>query len=269
MAIRLRRANKDDKEKNPPGDDDGDDDGLKRMTLVEHLAELRKRIIVCIVVVVVGTIIGFFLYNPVLAFITHPYCVFAHNHKAQVVGGCKLVVTSPLEGFATRLKVASYLGIFFSSPVLLWEIWRFITPGLHKNERRYAISFVAASMVLFSLGATVSILVWPRALDWLISIGGSSVAALFSPSKYISLYIAACAIFGVVFLFPVVLVFLEVVGLVTSKKLRKIRRPAVVGIAFLACVATPSNDPYSFMAMAVPLYVFYELAIIVGRILKK
>ncbi len=239
------------------------------MTLVEHLTELRKRIIVCILAIVVGTLIGFFLYNLVLSFITHPYCVFAAHHRAQVIGGCKLVVTSPLEGFATRLKVGSYLGIFFSSPILLWEIWRFITPGLHKHERRYAFAFVASSILLFSLGATVSILVWPRALDWLISIGGSNVAALFSPSKYISLYIAAAAIFGVVFLFPVVLVFLEVVGLVTSKKLRKIRRPAIVGIAFLACVATPSNDPYSFMAMAVPLYLFYEGAIIVGRILKK
>jgi sec-independent protein translocase protein TatC len=239
------------------------------MTLVEHLTELRKRIIVCVIALTIGTLIGFFLYNAVLHFITTPYCAFALRHPKQVVGGCKLVVTSPLEGFGTRLKVAAYLGIFFSSPILLWEIWRFITPGLHKHERRYAISFVASSIVLFCMGATVSILVWPRALDWLISIGGNDVAALFSPSKYISLYVAAAAIFGVVFLFPAVLVFLEVVGLVTSMKLRKVRRPAIVGIAFLAAVATPSNDPYSFMAMAVPLYIFYEAAILVGRILKK
>jgi sec-independent protein translocase protein TatC len=240
------------------------------MTLVEHLGELRKRIIICILAVVIGTLIGFFLYNAVIGFIAHPYREFAIKHPGKVVAhDGQLVITSPLEGFATRLKVASYLGIFFASPVLLWEIWRFITPGLHKHERRYAFSFVAASMLLFSMGVGVSILVWPKALDWLINISGSNVATLFSPSKYISLYVAAAAIFGVVFLFPVVLVFLEVVGLVTSQKLRKIRRPAVVGIAFLACVATPSNDPYSFLAMALPLYVFYELSIIVGRILKK
>jgi sec-independent protein translocase protein TatC len=239
------------------------------MTLVEHLTELRKRLIICIVVVVIGTIVGFFLYNPVLSFISHPYHQFALKHPSKVGLGGQFVVTGPLEGFSTRLKVGAYLGIFFASPVLLWELWRFITPGLHKHERRYAISFVGAAIFMFSLGATVSVLVWPKALDFLISIGGNNVATLFSPTKYVSLYVAAAAIFGVTFLFPVVLVALEVVGLVTSRKLRKVRRPAIVGIAFLACVATPSNDPYSFMAMAVPLYIFYEAAIIIGRILKK
>jgi len=240
------------------------------MTLVEHLTELRRRIIICIIAVVIGTLIGFFLYNLVIGFIAHPYREFAIHHPTKVVAhDGQLVITSPLEGFGTRLKVASYLGIFFSSPILLWELWRFITPGLHKHERRYALSFVASSIVLFSMGVVVSVLVWPKALDWLISVSGSNIATLFSPSKYISLYVAAAAIFGVVFLFPVVLVFLEIVGLVPSRKLRDIRRPSIVGIAFLAAVGTPSNDPYSFMAMAIPLYVFYEGAIIVGRILKK
>jgi sec-independent protein translocase protein TatC len=239
------------------------------MTLVEHLAELRKRLIICILAVVIGTLIGFFLYNATIGFISRPYHQFANGHPKLVLGGGQLVVTGPLEGFSTRLRVAGYLGIFFASPILLWELWRFITPGLHKHERRYAVSFVASAMFFFSVGVVVSILVWPKALDFLIRIGGNNIATLFSPTKYVSLYVAAAAIFGVVFLFPVVLVFLEVVGLVTSQKLRKIRRPAIVGIAFLATVATPSSDPYSFVAMAVPLYIFYEGAIIVGRILKK
>jgi sec-independent protein translocase protein TatC len=239
------------------------------MTLVEHLTELRKRLVICIIAVVIGTLIGFFLYNAVIAFIAHPYQQFALKHPNKVVAKGQLVVTGPLEGFSVRLKVSAYLGIFFASPILLWELWRFITPGLHKHERRYAISFVASAIILFSLGATVSILIWPKALDFLIGVGGNNIATLFSPTKYVSLYVAAAAIFGIVFLFPLVLVFLEIVGLVTSKKLRKVRRPAIVGIAFLAAVATPSNDPYSFMAMGIPLYIFYEVAIIVGRILKK
>ncbi|MDQ6615153.1 MAG: twin-arginine translocase subunit TatC [Actinomycetota bacterium] len=240
------------------------------MTLLEHLAELRKRLIICIVAVVIGTLIGFFLYNAVIAFIAHPYHQFALKHPNKVIGpGGPLVVNGPLEGFSTRLKVAAYLGIFFSSPILLWELWRFITPGLHKHERKYAISFVLSALALFSLGVTVSVLVWPKALDFLIRVGGNNIAALYGPAKYVSLYVAAAAIFGVVFLFPVVLVFLEVVGLVTSTKLRKVRRPAIIGIAVLATIATPSNDPYSFVAMAIPLYVFYEVAIIIGRILKK
>jgi sec-independent protein translocase protein TatC len=239
------------------------------MTLVEHLTELRKRIIICIIALVIGTLFGFFLYNSVIHFIAHPYQDFARKHPKQVGLQGQFVVTGPLEGFSTRLKVAAYLGVFFSSPILLWELWRFITPGLHKHERRYAISFVASALALFSLGVTVSVLVWPKALDFLIRIGGNNVAALYGPSKYVSLYVAAAAIFGVVFLFPVVLVFLQVVGVVSSRKLRKVRRPAIVGIAFLACVVTPSSDPYSFIAMAVPLYIFYESAIVIGRILKK
>lgn len=242
---------------------------MARMTLVEHLTELRKRLIICILAVIVGTFLGFFLYNAVIHFISNPYREFALKHPNQVVAKGQLVVSGPLEGFSTRLKVAGYLGIFFASPILLWEIWRFITPGLHKHERRYAISFVLAALFFFSLGVTVSVLVWPKALDFLIRIGGGNVAALYGPAKYVSLYVAAAAIFGVVFLFPVVLVCLEVVGVVTSKKLRKVRRPAIVGIAFLAVVVTPSSDPYSFFAMALPLYIFYELAIIIGRVLKK
>ncbi|MDQ1412312.1 MAG: sec-independent protein translocase protein TatC, partial [Acidimicrobiaceae bacterium] len=184
------------------------------MTLVEHLTELRKRIIICIIALVIGTLFGFFLYNSVIHFIAHPYQDFARKHPKQVGLQGQFVVTGPLEGFSTRLKVAAYLGVFFSSPILLWELWRFITPGLHKHERRYAISFVASALALFSLGVTVSVLVWPKALDFLIRIGGNNVAALYGPSKYVSLYVAAAAIFGVVFLFPVVLVFLQVVGVV-------------------------------------------------------
>lgn len=245
------------------------DDDLARMTLIEHLTELRRRLVICVIAVVIGTLIGFFLYNSVIHFISNPYRAFAHKHPNKVIGNGQLVVNGPLEGFNVRLKIAAYLGIFFASPVLLWELWRFITPGLHRHERRYAVSFVASAIVLFSLGVFVANLVWPKALEFLINIGGNNVASLFGPQKYVNLYVAAAAIFGVVFLFPIVLVFLEITGVVPSRKFRDVRRPAIVGIAVVAAVATPSNDPYSFVGMAIPLYIFYELAILVGRILKK
>jgi sec-independent protein translocase protein TatC len=245
------------------------DDDLARMTLTEHLTELRRRLIICVIAVTLGTLVAFFLYNNVIHFIDQPYRSFASRHPDKVVAGGKLVVTGPLEGFSTRLRVSAYLGLFFASPVVLWELWRFITPGLHKNEKRYAIPFVLSAVLLFSLGVTTAILVWPKALDFLINVGGKDIGTLFGPQKYVNLYVAACAIFGVVFLFPIVLVFLELAGVLPSRKLRKWRRPAIVVIAIVAAVGTPSNDPYSFVAMAVPLYVFYEISIIVGRILKK
>ncbi len=236
---------------------------------MEHLSELRKRLIICLVVVTIATIVAFFFYDQVIHFINRPYRDFTAKHPSKNITGGNLVVTGPLEGFSTRLKVSAYLGLFLASPVLLWELWRFITPGLHKNEKRYAIPFILSAVVLFSLGVTVSILVFPKALDFLISVGGKDVAPLFGPQKYVNLYVAMAAIFGLVFLFPIVLVFLMISGVVPSRKWRNWRRPAIVVIAVVAAVATPSNDPYSFVAMAIPMYIFYEMSILLGRILKK
>jgi sec-independent protein translocase protein TatC len=238
------------------------------MSLMEHLAELRTRLIVSMVVVTVATIVAFFFYNQVIHFIDRPYRQYALKHPNKSISP-DLVVTGPLEGFSTRLKVSAYLGLFLASPVLLWELWRFITPGLHKNEKRYAIPFIASAVVLFGLGVTTSILVFPKALDFLISVSGNDVAPLFGPQKYVNLYVAAAAIFGTVFLFPIVLVFLMISGAVPTRKWRKWRRPAIVIMVVVAAIVTPSNDPYSFLAMAIPMLIFYELAIIIGRILKK
>jgi sec-independent protein translocase protein TatC len=238
------------------------------MSLMEHLAELRKRIIVSMVVVTLTTIVAFFFYNQVIHFIDRPYRQFAANHPGKSITP-DLVVTGPLEGFSTRLKVSGYLGLFLASPVLLWELWRFITPGLHRNEKRYAIPFIASAIVLFGIGVTTSILVFPKALDFLISVSGKDVAPLFGPQKYVNLYMTAAAIFGGVFLFPIVLVFLMISGAVPTRKWRNWRRPAIVIMVVVAAIVTPSNDPYSFLAMAIPMLIFYELAIIVGRILKK
>jgi sec-independent protein translocase protein TatC len=239
------------------------------MSLMEHLAELRKRLIICVAVVTVTTIIAFFFYNQVLHFINGPYRDFTAKHPSKNLTGGNFVVTGPLEGFSTRLKISAYLGLFLALPVLLWEIWRFITPGLHKNEKRYAIPFIVSAVALFTLGITVSVLVFPKALDFLISVSGTDVAPLFGPQKYVNLYMAMAAIFGLVFLFPIVLVFLMISGAVPSKKWRKWRRPAIVIMLVVAAVATPSNDPYSFLAMGIPMIIFYELSILLGRILKK
>jgi sec-independent protein translocase protein TatC len=251
-------------------DEEDRDTGFVRMPLVEHLAELRRRIIICVIAVTLTGIVAFFLYNPVLHFLRQPYCDAIRSRGLRNSGvGCNLVITDPLEGFTTRLKVTGYLALFFASPVLLWQLWRFITPGLHKREKRYAIPFVAASVVLFALGAVVAILTFPKALDFLIGVSGKGVSTFFSPGRYIGLYVLVIAAFGIAFEFPIVLVFLELAGVVPSKKLKQWRRPAIVVIFVVAAVITPSQDPYSLFAMAIPMTIFYELSILVGKILKK
>jgi sec-independent protein translocase protein TatC len=242
---------------------------LGTMTLFEHLAELRNRVLISIIAITVMTIVAWFLYDHAIVFMRHPYCDFIAHHKSKSVSGCNLVTNGPLEGFTTRIKICAYGGIALSSPILFWELWRFITPGLHKNEKRYIIPFVAAAVVLFAIGVAVAILVFPKALTWLIDVGGTGVVPLFSPSKYFSLYVLMCLVFGAVFMYPLLLVFLEISGVVPSSTWRKWRRPAIVVIALVAAVATPSSDPFSFLAMAIPMYIFYEASIILGRIMHK
>lgn len=239
------------------------------MTLFEHLAELRNRLIICIVAVMAGGIAVWFLYDPIIHFLLEPYHNFTVHHRSKDITNGSLVVTGPLEGFTTRLKVCGYGGVAIGTPVIFWELWRFITPGLYRNEKRYIFPFVGAAVVLFAAGVSTAILVFPKALTWLIDVSGPGVVPLFSPSRYFTLYLAMCIVFGLVFMYPLVLIFLELVEIVPSRKWRKWRRPAIVAICAVAAVITPSSDPFSFMAMAIPMLIFYELAIIVGRVMGK
>src|SRR5439155_26659738 len=184
-------------------------------------------------------------------------------------GNKELIVTVPLEASATRLKLAAWAGVFFASPVLLWQLWRFITPGLNPKEKRYAIPFIVASILLFLMGAAVALLTLKPALQFLQSVGGQDLATYYRAGPYLSLVTLMIVAFGVAFEFPILLVFLELAGVVPSSRLRKWRRPAIVIIVAVAAIITPSQDPYSRFAMAIPLYLFYEGAILVGRLLKK
>ncbi|MGD0313479.1 MAG: twin-arginine translocase subunit TatC [Acidimicrobiales bacterium] len=232
------------------------------MTLVEHLSELRRRVLICALAFVVAATVAFLLYNPILGFLKHPYCQVAPHR-------CGFYITGPLDGLALRVKIAAYGGLFLASPILLWELWRFITPGLKRNEKKYAIPFIVASILLFSLGCVVAYLTFPHALNWLDHIGGPSLTEILDPSKYLSLIVLLMTVFGLTFEFPVLLVSLEIAGVLSPKQLSSWRRWAIIVIVVVAGVVTPSSDPFSMLAMAVPLYIFYELSIIVGKIVRR
>ena len=231
------------------------------MTLVEHLTELRRRIVICLIAIAVGMVIAFFLYNRILHLLIGPYRDVTHKHS--------LLITDPLEGFTTRLKIAAYTGLFFASPVVLFQLWRFITPGLHPQEKRYAIPFVISSIVLFAMGAAVAVITFEPALRFLVGVGGHSLESFFTPGKYLRLLILMILAFGVSFEFPILLVFLELAGVVSSARLKGWRRPAFLLIVIFAAVITPSQDPISLFAMAIPMYLLYEISILLGRLLKR
>ena len=169
-----------------------------------------------------------------------------------------MIFTGPLDAFATRLKIATYGGIVLALPVWLWQLWRFITPGLHPTEKKYAVPFVLASIFLFACGAVVAFLTLEPALNFLLNIGGSDLQPLLTADKYMSMVSLMIVAFGLSFEFPVILVFLLLAGVVTTPQLRHWRRYAAIAIVVFAAVITPSQDPYSLFAMAIPMYLFYE-----------
>jgi sec-independent protein translocase protein TatC len=234
------------------------------MTLSEHLGELRRRLVICVLVFVATAVVAWLLYPHVLKIMEQPYCRSLGPHH-----DCDLVALGPLDAFGIRLDITGYGGLVLAAPVILWELWRFVTPGLKANEKRYAIPFVLAAFGLFLFGAYIAWLTFPHALGFLHAVGGPGIEDLFTPQKYLTLILALMAIFGLAFEFPVVLVALELARVITPIQLKRWRRIAIIVIVVFAGVITPSSDPFSMLALAVPMVVFYEASIIIGRLLKR
>src|SRR5436190_13344995 len=229
------------------------------MTVVEHLAELRRRIIISIIAVTLAAIVCFIFSQSIIRFFVTYYTDATRGQKHA------LIFLGPLDAFLTRIKIATYGGIVLALPVWLFELWRFITPGLNPKEKRYAIPFIVSSIVLFLMGGAVAWLTFPKALDFLVKIGGADIGTFFTADKYLTFVSLMIVAFGVSFEFPVVLVFLMLARVLKTSTLRKYRRHAAVGITAFAAVITPSQDPYSLFFMAAPMYLFYEASIVIGR----
>lgn len=231
--------------------------------MLDHLAELRNRILISIGAVGLGAIVAFYFSNDIIEFLVK-YYETATDGKRKA-----LIFTGPADAFLNRLKVATYGGIVLALPVWLYQLWRFITPGLNPREKKYAVPFVTSAVLLFVLGAFVAFLTLEPALDFLVNIGGTSQEALLTGDRYLSLISLMIVAFGISFEFPVVLVFLLLAHVITIDQLRRSRRWALIAIVTFAAVITPSQDPYSLLFMAGPMYLFYEAAIIIGRILRR
>ncbi|MBI4936191.1 MAG: twin-arginine translocase subunit TatC [Actinobacteria bacterium] len=236
------------------------------MTLTEHLAELRTRIIRSLLAIVLGTVVLLASYDQVLDFLQAPYRKLCDQNRQLT---CELQFIGPLEGFTTRLTICTYGGIIIALPVIMWQLWRFIVPALHAKEKKYAIPFVLSSVGLFALGAVVAYLTLTPALGFLISWAGNDVQANFLVSKYVSFVGVMVAAFGITFEFPVLLVFLQLVGVLTPQTLVKQWRIATVVIFVIAAIITPSGDPYSMLALAIPMVIFYAISILIGLIFQK
>src|SRR5215471_1481588 len=179
------------------------------MTVVDHLAELRYRIMVSIAAVAVGAIICFIFASPIIGWFLDFYRNATHGRRNH------FIFTGPIDAFATRLKVATYGGIVLAAPVWLWQMWRFITPGLNPREKRYAVPFLISSLLLFLGGGAVAMLILPKALSWLLHAGGSGLTPQLTADKYLTLVALMILAFGLAFEFPVVIMFLLLAHVIT------------------------------------------------------
>jgi len=228
------------------------------MTLVEHLAELRSRLLLSIAAVAVGAVVVWFAYP---LFIGELRDLLLQSCPDDVQ--CAVIQQSPIQGLSTRLTVSGYGGLAVALPVLLWQVWRFVTPGLYRRERRLAAPFVLASYVLFLSGAALAWLVLPKGLAFLAGFGAGT-DQLYSVNEYTGFVVKTAIGFGIGFEFPVLLVFLQLVGVVDHRRLGGWRHYAVVLIVLLAAVITPGGDVFSLLALSIPMYVLYEVSLLIG-----
>lgn len=245
------------------------------MPLIEHIYELRRRLLVAVAAVVLFTGFGFWWYGsgffgvPSLGeILTGPYCDISPGARLQLGDGdeCRLLATGPFEQFMLRLKVAATAGVVLSSPVWLFQLWAFITPGLHKNEKRYGIVFTVLAAFLFIGGAVLAYVVIVHALEFLLSIGDNVQTTALSGTQYFTFLIQLILIFGVSFEIPLLIAMLNVAGVLSYEALSRSRRGIIMGIFVFAAVASPGQDPFSMLALAVAVCVLVEMSIQFARV---
>ncbi len=229
-----------------------------QMTLMEHLNELRTRIIRSVAAVLVGAIAVFIFHNTIFDFLSEPYCAIRAEND------CKFIATGALDPFSVKMTLAGYGGLILALPVILYQLGKFVLPGLYPSEKKLLYPFVIVSVVLLAAGMSVAYLFMPRALEVLIGIGGDRFEPFFEAKAYLGFLVKMLLAFGLAFELPVILVFLQLVGVLKTETLRKNRRIAVVAVVILGAVITPTGDPITLMVVSVPMYLFYEISMIIG-----
>ena len=239
------------------------------MTLVEHLAELRTRLFRAAVALAGGAVVGYLVFPEVLDLIIAPYCDVPTSFRPDPDGPCRLIATRALEPFSVRIKTSLVVGLVIGGPVIFYQLWRFITPGLTDRERRYSLPFVVLSQLMFAAGIAFAYLIIPQGLRILLGFGGDAITPLLGAGEYLSFILTTAVAFGVIFEVPLVLVFLSLVGVVRSDQLRRFRPYALVLNVTLAAIVTPTTDAVTLLFMAGPLALFYEGAIVAAWLIER
>jgi sec-independent protein translocase protein TatC len=237
-----------------------------RMSLIEHIRELRNRIIKALLAATLGAIAGWFIEPHIWHFVTAPYCRLPSRYIDPLgtggahSKGCNLIVTSVFDYFFLHLKLAIAIGVIVTAPIWLYQLWGFIAPGLHARERRWAYFFTGAALPLFAIGGTLAYFAMSKGLGFLLHMLPRNVIPLITVSNYLSFAIAMLLIFGLAFELPLVMVLLNVAGVLTHRRFAKWRRMIIFCVFAFAAIATPSPDPISMLLLAVPCVALVEAA---------
>jgi sec-independent protein translocase protein TatC len=238
-----------------------------RMALADHLRELRARILRSVVVIIVGLIAAFFFYNQLLDLVLAPY-----NDAKQTLGSSvqtKAYISGAGGPLLLQLKLCGFAGLVATSPYWLYQIWAFIVPGLHPNERRWTRTFIAVAGPLFVAGVAVGYYVLPKGLEVLIGFTPAKLENLVEFGEYFSFLIRMLLVFGVAFEIPLFVVLLNLAGVVTGKMLADHRPWIIVGVFVFAAVATPSTDPFSMLMLAIPMTLLFMVSEVVARVVDR
>lgn len=231
------------------------------MPLLEHIRELRNRVLKALIAVTVGTIAGWYLYRYIWPFIERPFCRLGlHDPLQPHTKSCALYVTGLFDALFLHLKIAIASGVIISAPVWLFQLWAFIAPGLHARERRWAYFFGGAAVPLFAAGGAVAYFAMTKGLRFLIALVPHGVSAIITINAYIGYAMAMLLIFALAFELPLLMVLLNLAGVLTHKRFAKWRRMIIFCVFAFAAVATPSPDPISMLLLAVPCVLLVELA---------
>lgn len=249
------------------GDDDDDDDeedeGGATMTLVEHLEELRWRIFKSVIAIVVLSVVAFIFRVQIQQFLTYPL-----PKSADALGG-KPIVMGVGEGFTVFLKLSFAVGFLAALPIILYQLWAFISPGLLAREKKNAVPFIVIGIVLFLAGVALGYVVIRFPVEWLINFASDSFTPLISADNYYTFVAFFLLAFGIVFEIPLVLTFMAQLGLITAKTLTKRRAMAYVIMWVAATFLTPGADPYSPIILGAAMTFLFELTVIFIRIFKR
>jgi sec-independent protein translocase protein TatC len=223
-----------------------------RMPLIEHLRELRRRLVRSIIAIILGAVGGWVLYDHIVHAMINPIC------QPGVVGP-----------FSLQMKVALFAGIAFASPVWLYQLWAFMAPGLHRNEKRWAFVVVGAGVPLFALGAGLAYAVLPTAVKVLLGLAPTDVHNQVPLDEYLNFVLRMLFVFGVSFELPLIIVMMNLAGLVTARRVRSWWRGMTFGIFVFAAVATPTGDPGTMTVMATPMVFLYAVSIVITTLIDR